>query len=69
MVSHYSPSALPPLCKFKVKRTILTKIKYIIYTPTSKDGDPYMDGTTYNSIAPLTWKNIESHHQKTCVGK
>ena len=37
---------LPPSCKFKVKPTILTKIKHIIYTPTSKVGDPNMDGTT-----------------------
>ena len=45
----HSPSALTPSCKFKVKRTILTKIKHIIYTPTSKDGDPNMNGTIYNS--------------------
>ena len=35
----------------KVKRTILTKIKHVIYTPTSKDRDPNMDGTTYNNNA------------------
>ena len=44
-----SHSALPPSCKFKVKRTILTKRKHTTYTPTSNDGDPNMDGTTYNS--------------------
>ena len=60
-VGLHSPSALPPSCKFKVKPTILTKRKHTIYTPTSKDGDPNMDGTTYNNNNNCTRSRSMKH--------